>query len=376
LMRDRHSHKPVLIDFGSVKQVAQTALEASGVAARVTQIHKLGYTPPEQLRGEVSARTDLYALGVTVLVLLTGRSPLELYDSQQQGWNWRYYIRLQPGFEQVLDRLVATTVGQAYPTADAALQAIQSLATAGVGMPTQPPRRSPLSRVKTVAVAPAWQPTPLPVSVAAPPGLGQLDLPPPVQPAVPQQRQRSGSRWMGRGVVWCLLLPIRLLWGSLKLLWNTLRVVDRLFSWVARLLLLAGAVGLATILSLVGKPLALPSLPILPQLASQLPRWEPARWQPPQLPAWPTLPQISAPLSRWNPFGTSHFDRCSSIVTRQQQLGLARQNFYAQVNREWYELHPELHGRLLGGGPEDARLRREWCDLANQILDRLESHSP
>jgi serine/threonine-protein kinase len=384
LMRDRHSHKPVLIDFGSVKQVAQTALQASGAAAaRVTQIHKLGYTPPEQLRGAVSPRTDLYALGVTVLVLLTGRSPLELYDPQQQVWIWRHYIRLQPGFEQVLDRLVATTVGQAYLSADAALQAIQSLATASARDPvaTQPPRHAPRSNVKTVAVAPAWQPTPLsaPLSpaVAAPAGLGQLDLPA-VSPVVPQPWRRSQYRWVIRGVVWCLLLPIRLLWASLKLLWTTLGMVDRLFSWVVRLLLLAVVAGLATIVSLVGKPLSLPFLPTLPQLVSHLPSWESLRWQPPQLslPPWPTLPPISVSLPDWNSFRMNHADRCSEIVPRHQQLGLTRQNFYAQVNREWYERHPELQGRLLSDGPEDAKLRQEWCDLADQILNRLESHSP
>lgn len=106
LIRETRTHKPYLIDFGSVKQVASTAMQLSGVASG-TQIHKPGFSPPEQLRGEVTPSTDLYSLAVTTLVLMTGRSPLELYDSQMASWRWRDLLSLSPGFGNFLDRLLA-----------------------------------------------------------------------------------------------------------------------------------------------------------------------------------------------------------------------------------------------------------------------------
>ncbi len=71
LILEKNSRKPFLIDFGSVRQVATTAMQMSGMAT-ATQIHKPGFSPREQLRGEVSPSTDLYSLAVTTLVLVTG----------------------------------------------------------------------------------------------------------------------------------------------------------------------------------------------------------------------------------------------------------------------------------------------------------------
>ncbi|HEY9835292.1 MAG TPA: serine/threonine-protein kinase, partial [Vampirovibrionales bacterium] len=71
---------PVLIDFGGVKQVA-AQVESQVMSPSVTspplpvatRLGKVGYAPEEQMMlGQVYPHSDLYALGVTVLVLLTG----------------------------------------------------------------------------------------------------------------------------------------------------------------------------------------------------------------------------------------------------------------------------------------------------------------
>lgn len=73
---------PVLIDFGGVKQVVavvasqyyQPGVVASPPAA--TLLGKVGFAPPEQMQtGNVSPHSDLYALAVTAVVLLTGKQP-------------------------------------------------------------------------------------------------------------------------------------------------------------------------------------------------------------------------------------------------------------------------------------------------------------
>jgi len=90
-----------LLDFGAVKQVASTAAVAGGVQNHSTGIYSMGFAPPEQMQGsQVYPSTDLYALGATCLVLLTGKSSQELFDPYQNAWNWRGFA------PQVSDRLV------------------------------------------------------------------------------------------------------------------------------------------------------------------------------------------------------------------------------------------------------------------------------
>ena len=60
---------PVLVDFGGV--LHGWRLSTGGA----TVIGTFGYMPPEQLLGQVSPASDLYALGATLLHLVTGKSP-------------------------------------------------------------------------------------------------------------------------------------------------------------------------------------------------------------------------------------------------------------------------------------------------------------
>jgi serine/threonine protein kinase len=61
-----------LVDFGSV----QTA--ASKEEGTITIVGTYGYMPPEQFRGQTTAASDLYSLGMTLVYLLTGNHPTEL----------------------------------------------------------------------------------------------------------------------------------------------------------------------------------------------------------------------------------------------------------------------------------------------------------
>ncbi len=61
-----------LIDFGAI----QSRLRAAGEAGS-TMIGTLGYFPHEQILGRAVPSSDLYALGMTLVVALTGRPPEE-----------------------------------------------------------------------------------------------------------------------------------------------------------------------------------------------------------------------------------------------------------------------------------------------------------
>ncbi|NJN49826.1 MAG: hypothetical protein HC805_08780, partial [Alkalinema sp. RL_2_19] len=162
LMCDRHTGKPILVDFGSVKQVTETALRLVGSPNHATQIHKPGYTPLEQIKGEVHPSSDLYALAVTVLVLMTGKAPLDFFNAQTNEWNWRPFIQLNSRFENILHRMLARHPGDRYSTAADVLQAIGDLdlgptspipqTVISVLPPTLPPEMAPTQVESLVSI--------------------------------------------------------------------------------------------------------------------------------------------------------------------------------------------------------------------------------
>lgn len=158
---------PVLIDFGGVKQVAATVeslfAEANGTPAPATRIGKLGYAPVEQMQmGIVSPHSDLYALAATVLVLLTGKEPHQLLDSQTLNWNWRSECSLSPNLSLVLDKMLAQQPSQRYSSAREVMLALSG----------NPPLQPPLPPAPDFGLAqpPDLSPIPVPAPVPKLPG--------------------------------------------------------------------------------------------------------------------------------------------------------------------------------------------------------------
>ncbi|MEG4283734.1 serine/threonine-protein kinase [Microcoleus sp. A006_D1] len=155
---------PVLIDFGGVKEVAATVeslfAETNNTPAPATRIGKLGYAPVEQMQmGIVYPHSDLYALAATVLVLLTGKEPHQLLDSQTLNWNWRAECSLSPNMSLVLDKMLAHQPSQRYSSAREVLLALS-------GNPPLQPQPQPSQPAYFV---PTQQPPELsPIPLAAP----------------------------------------------------------------------------------------------------------------------------------------------------------------------------------------------------------------
>lgn len=164
---------PVLIDFGGVKQVAATVEslfgEANGTPAPATRIGKLGYAPVEQMQmGIVSPHSDLYALAATVLVLLTGKEPHQLLDTQTLHCSWRAECSLSPNLSLVLDKMLAQQPSQRYSSAREVMLALSGNPPLQPPLPpppdfgiTQSPDHSP---IPVPAPAPKLPGTPMPVA--------------------------------------------------------------------------------------------------------------------------------------------------------------------------------------------------------------------
>lgn len=108
MLPDRPEARPVLIDFGLVKQtLSQLRSQMTNSAEPASFVGKFGYAPPEQIRmGQCSPSSDLYALGVTALVLLTGQEPRLLMDQETLEWHWRDYVKISDRLAQLLERML------------------------------------------------------------------------------------------------------------------------------------------------------------------------------------------------------------------------------------------------------------------------------
>jgi serine/threonine protein kinase len=98
----------VLIDFGGAKQFSPSKLRSQSSS---TRLFSSGYSPPEQVTGGiVGPGADFYALGRTVIELLTGKYPLELEDQQTGKLHWRTAVNVNPQLADLLDEMVQDDV--------------------------------------------------------------------------------------------------------------------------------------------------------------------------------------------------------------------------------------------------------------------------
>jgi len=159
VMRDRNG-KIYLLDFGAVKQVTQSAAGAAPKAS--TGIYSMGYAPTEQMQGSrVYPATDLYALGVTVLVLLTNQEPEELFDSFAGRWNFKRQPPISKGLELVLTRMLEAKPSDRFDSARTTLKAI-ALVKGQSGLPASPAASGPSSPSANSSGSSRTQPPPLP----------------------------------------------------------------------------------------------------------------------------------------------------------------------------------------------------------------------
>jgi serine/threonine protein kinase len=127
IFRDRDK-LPVLIDFGVVK-AGVTQLEVSTQIHQGTTVGKAGYAPGEQLQtGEAYANSDLYALAVTVVVMMTGRKPESLIDKSTMTWKWHQWVpTLTPWFAKILNKMLSRVPNSRYQSATEVLQALRAV---------------------------------------------------------------------------------------------------------------------------------------------------------------------------------------------------------------------------------------------------------
>ena len=110
----RDDGKLFVVDFGAVKMVAGSALLGTG-----TVIGDPRYMPSEQVRGKADFTSDLYALGVTCIHLLTDIEPIKLFDDHEDKWIWQDYLKvpIENLLGNCLDKMVERAIRKRFQSA-------------------------------------------------------------------------------------------------------------------------------------------------------------------------------------------------------------------------------------------------------------------
>lgn len=110
LMVRNANNRIVVLDFGAVKEIGTTP---------GTRIGAEGYCAPEQERGQPVTQSDLYAIGSTLIFLLSGESPFKYY--RQRGRTFRFDLTniptITPKLREVIDRVTEPLPRDRYQTA-------------------------------------------------------------------------------------------------------------------------------------------------------------------------------------------------------------------------------------------------------------------
>lgn len=327
LMLRQSDGLPVLIDFGGVKQI--TASFGNFVDPKrpdrkfgeATILGKPGYAPEEQIRlGKVYEHSDLYALGVTALVMLMGQDPQEFYDANIRCFQWRQQVEVDPEFARVLDTMVATQAHTRYPSAQRALRDLE-----------------PLSQLRRAAQS-RGMPTPPPLAEVDPRNLPLTAMPdiPEVAPQVTQHTVVAEPD---------IPKPVAVT-----------KVGNRVQLWTVRLLqsvLILAAI--ATLLSGV--------------IWAIRERIETASGPSPSPSTTPETPS-APPLSR------EELARKARLFDRMDALGVPS-TFFSQITNEAFFLeYPEYQGRALTRSQADAPLREQWDEVGFQVLEVMGKLDP
>lgn len=110
LMVRTSDNQVVVLDFGAVKEIGTPP---------GTRIGAEGFCAPEQERGQPLTQSDLYAIGPTLIFLLTGETPFKFYRKRDP--NYRFALEsiptITPQLRAVIERVTEPLPGDRYATA-------------------------------------------------------------------------------------------------------------------------------------------------------------------------------------------------------------------------------------------------------------------
>lgn len=81
---------------------------SSSIKVNKSFSEQISYAPYEQIKlGIAFPCSDIYALGMTAIVLLTGKAPYSLIDENTLEWRWYEYTRVSQSFARIINKSIA-----------------------------------------------------------------------------------------------------------------------------------------------------------------------------------------------------------------------------------------------------------------------------
>jgi serine/threonine protein kinase len=122
----RTDHRFVLIDFGAVKDLSP-ATNTSKQAEYSTAVGTPGFAPPEQLANYPVYASDIYALGMTCIYLLTGQAPNEFATNPYTcELMWAEDLEISDGLIEIINKMTQMPLIDRYQSATQVLTALDN----------------------------------------------------------------------------------------------------------------------------------------------------------------------------------------------------------------------------------------------------------
>jgi serine/threonine-protein kinase len=119
LLRCEDDGRLVLIDFGAVKEELAKSSDGNSKSATTNFVGTMGFAPPEQFSLRPVYASDVYAVGVTCLFMLTGKAPLEFdYDSRNGEIAWQKEVQISDHFGKILSKMIKIPLEERYKNAE------------------------------------------------------------------------------------------------------------------------------------------------------------------------------------------------------------------------------------------------------------------
>ena len=116
----------VLVDFGAVKDLSPIASTTKN-AEYSTAVGTPGFAPPEQLANYPVCASDIYALGMTCIYLLTGKEPSEFStDPYTCELVWAEDLEISVGLIEIINKMTQMPLADRYHSATQVLTALDN----------------------------------------------------------------------------------------------------------------------------------------------------------------------------------------------------------------------------------------------------------
>jgi serine/threonine protein kinase, bacterial len=117
----------VLVDFGAVVDIDPIAPDRERIDTDSVAIGTPGYAPPEQLANRAVYASDLYALGMTCIYLLTGKAPSQFAtDPQTCELMWWDEADISEGLIEIISKAIQIPLSDRYQSASQVLTALEN----------------------------------------------------------------------------------------------------------------------------------------------------------------------------------------------------------------------------------------------------------